>query len=104
MGDGTVALILDILGVARHAGLLVRRQSTAERAHSTITRPSASSANLLVCLVGRRRIGLPLVEVTRLTSVARCEIEAAGQNEVLHETTSCCVWFGLTSCLANLQA
>lgn len=85
MGDGTVALILDILGVARHAGLLVRRQSAAEQAQSTITRPGESPANLLVCLVGHRRIGLPLSEVTRLTSVARDGIEAAGQNEVLQD-------------------
>ena len=85
MGDGTVALILDILGVARHAGLLVRRQTAAEQSQSTITRPSDVRESLLVCSVGRRRIGLPLAEVARLTSVARDGIEAAGQSEVLQE-------------------
>ena len=83
MGDGTVALILDIPGVARHAGLLVRMQGVAEQSPSTITRPGKSRENLLVCQVGRRRIGLPLAEVTRLTSASRDGIEFAGQREVL---------------------
>lgn len=85
MGDGTVAMILDILGVARNAGLLVRMQGVAEQSPSTITRPGMSTENLLVCLVGRRRIGLPLAEVIRLTSASRDEIEIAGQREVLQE-------------------
>jgi two-component system chemotaxis sensor kinase CheA len=83
MGDGTVALILDILGVARHAGLLVRMQGVAEQSPATISRPGNSGENLLVCLVGRRRIGLPLAEVTRLISASRDGIEIAGQREVL---------------------
>ncbi|MDA1163873.1 MAG: chemotaxis protein CheA [Planctomycetota bacterium] len=88
MGDGTVALILDILGVARHAGLQVRMLSDVDVSPAMLAQPRDTLKNLLVCLVGRRRIGLPLAEVTRLTSVARDGIEIAGQREMLQEDDS----------------
>ena len=83
MGDGTVALILDILGLARHAGLVVRQQ--AESAMSQIVRVADAQDHLLVCSVGRRQIGLSLTDVTRLTSIARDEIELAGRSELMQD-------------------
>jgi two-component system chemotaxis sensor kinase CheA len=85
MGDGTVALILDILGLARHAGLLVTRQAVEDQAPSTLTERREDQENLLVCSVGRRQIGLRLADVTRLISVARDGIEIAGHREIMQD-------------------
>lgn len=85
MGDGEVALILDILGLARHAGLLVRKQAFAEPSLSEVIERSDSQTSLLVCQVGRRQIGVSLDEVSRLTTVARDDVEVAGQSEIAQD-------------------
>lgn len=85
MGDGQVALILDILGLARHAGLLVRKQAFAEPSLSEVIERSDSLTSLLVCQVGRRQIGVSLDEVSRLTTVARDDVELAGRSEIAQD-------------------
>ena len=85
MGDGRVALILDILGLARHAGLLVRKHAFAETSLSEVIARSDSRSSLLVCQVGRRQIGVSLDDVSRLTSVAREDVELAGRSEIAQD-------------------
>jgi two-component system chemotaxis sensor kinase CheA len=85
MGDGTVALILDILGLARHAGLFVIKHAVEDQTPSTLTKRREDQDNLLVCSVGRRQIGLRLSDVTRLISVAQDGIEIAGQSEIMQD-------------------
>jgi two-component system chemotaxis sensor kinase CheA len=86
LGDGTVALILDLQAVARQAlgtdaGDLVRTRSP-----QTVP-PEAAETRLERLLVvgaaGGRRVGVPLEVVTRLERLPADSVERVGSREVL---------------------
>ncbi len=94
LGDGEIALILDVRGVTRRAGLGWSR--AAERAAmliggdaaSGLTGPAAAAtierpAWLVATSSTGRRVTLPLAEVTRLEELAPTSIERAGDREVV---------------------
>ncbi len=94
LGDGEIALILDVRGVTRRAGLGCSR--AAERAAvlgagdpaRAPTAPTAPSkvecpAWLVATSSTGRRVALPLAEVTRLEELAPSSIERAGDREVV---------------------
>ncbi len=94
LGDGEIALILDVRGVARRAGLGWSR--AAERAAMLIGGHAASGiaapsvpvkverpAWLVATSSAGRRVALPLAEVTRLEELAPSAIERAGDREVV---------------------
>jgi two-component system chemotaxis sensor kinase CheA len=86
MGDGKVALILDVTGLARSASLLDEgaRHAVGDPAG---TDESADRGNetrsLLLARVGRNRIAIPLSCVARLEEIAPEKIESAGKIEVI---------------------
>jgi two-component system chemotaxis sensor kinase CheA len=85
MGDGRVALILDVLGVARHAGVI---SSARERGVAEPQAPAAAAAEpretlLLFRAAGSERMAMPLALVARLEEVAPERIERAGGREVV---------------------
>lgn len=82
LGDGGVALILDLPAIARRvlsgeAGDLarVRRQTSAQHTRST--------QQVLVVAAGERRVAVPLSAVTRLERIRADRIEQVGSREVL---------------------
>ncbi|RXR25141.1 chemotaxis protein CheA [Oerskovia turbata] len=82
LGDGGVALILDLPAIARRvlsteiAELAkVRRQSAAQAAKAT--------QQVLVVAAGDRRVAIPLSAVTRLERIRTDRIEQVGTREVL---------------------
>jgi two-component system chemotaxis sensor kinase CheA len=87
MGDGKVALILDVLGLARRALLLEENgrqalkdsRGAADRGSETQNEVSS----LLVARVGRNRIAVPLSCIARLEEIAATKIEHAGKLEVV---------------------
>ena len=86
MGDGRVALILDVLGLARRASLLEEsgRLATREARGKTVDADSAAeSRSLLLARVGHNRIAIPLSCVARLEEIALGKIESAGKTEVI---------------------
>jgi two-component system chemotaxis sensor kinase CheA len=83
LGDGSVALILDVLGLARHAGVFkeLRRPQAAESLPSQMRIVPES---VLVCDVGAdRRIGIPLPQVVRIVRVPRSEVEVSFDQEIV---------------------
>ena len=84
LGDGAVALILDVQALARRA----LRAETADR-QETRTAASASVAAqerqrmLLAAIGGGRRVAIPLDTVTRLEQVKLDTVEKVGNREVL---------------------
>lgn len=82
MGDGQVALILDVLGIARSLGLFRRKSGAIVEEASRKQRCQDSGSQLLVCSVGERRIGIALPQVARLEEVAKTAVERSGQGEV----------------------
>jgi two-component system chemotaxis sensor kinase CheA len=81
-GDGKVALILDVAGLAQRAthqsAAGATRRNDTERAHSNET------TRLLICQVGSdRRLALPMTDVARLEEFAVTDVEKAGNAEVV---------------------
>lgn len=85
MGDGRVALILDVLGLAQSSRVL---SEVAERALSEKTtveaKKSASTQNLLVFAVGQKgRMAIILDMVGRLEEFKTSEVEKSGSLDVV---------------------
>jgi two-component system, chemotaxis family, sensor kinase CheA len=83
LGDGAVALILDVLGLARHAGVFkeLRRPQAAESLPSQVRIVPES---VLLCDVGTdRRIGIPLPQLVRIERVPRNEVEISFDQEIV---------------------
>jgi two-component system chemotaxis sensor kinase CheA len=84
MGDGSVALILDIFGLARRAGLIAAEahlQAAAGPKAGPVLEPGE---NLLIFGVGDRRLAMPLAAVDRIEEFSRERIEWAGAREAVH--------------------
>jgi two-component system, chemotaxis family, sensor kinase CheA len=84
MGDGKVALILDVLGTAQRAHVVsgIRERTLADHPSKT-PEGNAARQTLLVLTVGSRRLALPIAMVSRLEEVPRSQIEHAGFQEVI---------------------
>jgi two-component system, chemotaxis family, sensor kinase CheA len=85
LGDGSVALILDVLALAQRAHLAGagREPARAAPAHADGARPPTGAA-LLVASVGRgRQIAIPLDRVTRLEEFPAGAVEHAGGRELV---------------------
>ena len=85
MGDGKVALILDVLGLAHASNVIseTRDRTMSELAERQQTR-SADCQSLLVVGVGEsHRYALPLSEVTRLEKIETSAIEISDHMQVV---------------------
>jgi two-component system chemotaxis sensor kinase CheA len=84
LGDGRVALILDVTSLARRSHLNV---GTAERVEKELESAVKAAHNavdrLLIAGVGERRVAIPLDMVTRLEEFALERIEHSGDREVV---------------------
>jgi two-component system chemotaxis sensor kinase CheA len=83
MGDGRVALILDVGGLARRGRVATDTRSTArmEPAHDS---PGAERRPLLLVGVGaQRRAAIPLEAIARLEEFPRSAVEWAGRHEAI---------------------
>ena len=86
MGDGRVALILDLLGVSQLAGLnsvtaaRTQAESSSARSHDGIS----DRESILIVGIGQRRFALPLVHVTRLEELPVSSVRSAGDHRVVH--------------------
>ena len=85
MGDGTVALILDVLGIATKSNVVSEVHDSAGIdmvAHSH--ERSSDSQTLLLCRSGGgNRLAIPLAIVARLEEFSDTEVEQAGAQEVV---------------------
>ena len=85
MGDGTVALILDVAGLARASGLDTEINESASAANSGHgSGGSGETESLLIVDLGdARRFALPTSMVSRLEKVPANSVEYADGNEVI---------------------
>jgi two-component system chemotaxis sensor kinase CheA len=86
MGDGRVALILDIMGIARRVGLLNDNSSGLREAYAPESRAAGGSAQQSLLLVGigqGKQAAIPLSSVARLEEFAFESVEQAGNSEVV---------------------
>jgi two-component system chemotaxis sensor kinase CheA len=85
MGDGTVALILDVLGLAQRAGVVsgARERARAERP-SALTGPAGDVQTVLLCRgTDGGQLAIPLALVARLEEVPRSAVERVGGRDVI---------------------
>src|SRR5450432_2815488 len=84
LGDGRVALILDVRALARRAHVVRDGESARDRAkNATATGALDGPESLLIVTVGERRLAIPLSMLTRLEEIATDRVERVGQNEVV---------------------
>jgi two-component system chemotaxis sensor kinase CheA len=88
MGDGRVALILDVAGLTRVAGVVQRGQDTAGQsaieADDAEAMDSHGADDLLLCLVGRdRHVAVPLPDVARLEEIPVAAIQSSAGQPVI---------------------
>ena len=85
MGDGRVALILDVLGIAERSGVVseVRERALAEAQARTQHSETVTQTVLVFSLGKDSRMAIPLSLVARLEEIPRTEIETADGQEVV---------------------
>lgn len=84
MGDGRVALILDVLGVGQRSGVLAESREQARNAEEKKTHAGVEQQRLLLFRAGSfERLAVPLSLVARLEEFPRSSIEFAGGCEVV---------------------
>jgi two-component system chemotaxis sensor kinase CheA len=84
MGDGRVALILDVLGLAQRAGIVsgVRERAIADKP-AAAEEAGDRQTLLLVATAGGGRMAIPLSVVARLEEFQRSAVERAGGRDVV---------------------
>ena len=82
MGDGTAALILDVLGLLQHADLAEHEAAAMELQEPETTASDATQAMLLV-RHGGDRFALPLGDVPRLEKIPRAAVEREADRPVV---------------------
>ncbi len=85
MGDGRVALILDVLGIAQKSAVVSEARVRGQTEAAELTRlPSDDKQMLLLFRLGEgRRMAIPLSLVARLEEFPRSAIERAGNHQVV---------------------
>ena len=85
MGDGTVALILDVMGLAQQASVVTElRERAVQDLHGKLEEGGVNAAAWLLVRVGEEgRLGIPLGSVDRLEEFAHAAIEHSGGAEVV---------------------
>jgi two-component system chemotaxis sensor kinase CheA len=83
MGDGRVALILDVMGIANHVGITSRARAARSAAPVETDDVAGERARLLIFSLGDRRLGLPLEAVARLEEFQLSDIETTGHRQVV---------------------
>ncbi len=85
LGDGQVALILDIAGLARRGGLNSENKTpdSDKVDQKTLVADGSEHLRLLMARVAQNRVAFPLEEVTRIEEIPSSSIERSGPREVL---------------------
>jgi two-component system chemotaxis sensor kinase CheA len=84
MGDGRVALILDVLGIGQRSGVLAEGREQARSAEEKKTHAGIEQQRLLLFRAGSfERLAVPLSLVARLEEFPRSLIESAGGCQVV---------------------
>jgi two-component system chemotaxis sensor kinase CheA len=84
LGDGTVALILDVASLARRSHLAAEKVERAQQQLDQTSKAATTTVDrLLIAGVGERRVAIPLDMVTRLEEFPADRLERVGNREVV---------------------
>lgn len=105
LGDGRVALILDVQALARRSHLAAVAVERAGKALDTTEQAGhRSGERLLIAGVGERRVAIPLDMVTRLEEFTAESIERVGSREVVQYRGSILPVLRLANLLGSFSA
>jgi len=82
LGDGKVALILDVPGLARHSGITVSGHAAIEEVVEDIA-PVAPTQTLVLCRAGGFPVAIPQSDIARLEEFPRGMVERLGERRVV---------------------
>ena len=101
MGDGRVALILDVMGLAHSAHVISgpKDRGTTETAEHTNAARSRLQTLLVMQVGADRKFALPLSQVTRLEKIQTDIIEIAGDQEVVQYRGEILPLIRLSNCM-----
>ena len=83
LGDGRVALILDVLALANMSGVLAGDRAALDQGAADADVDADDQAHLLVRLGAERRMAIPLGDVTRLEEFRSASVEHAGRRQAV---------------------
>lgn len=83
MGDGRVALILDVLGIAQRANVVSASRERAVAKNTQTQHETDAREALLLFRVGNARMATPLSMVARLEEIAADKVEQAAGRDVV---------------------
>lgn len=83
MGDGKVALILDVMGIGQLSGVLARSATTTDHGDDSVMTADERQNYLLFAAGTHRRLAVPLALVARLEEFAREDVERAAGKLVI---------------------
>jgi two-component system chemotaxis sensor kinase CheA len=85
MGDGTVALILDVVGLARKSNVLTETRDRNLRSGSSLASDSDQNRRSLLIVEkdDQSHAAIPLIEVARLEEFSISQIERSGNGDVV---------------------
>ncbi|MGA3327299.1 MAG: chemotaxis protein CheW [Terriglobia bacterium] len=106
MGDGQVALILDVLGLAQRANVVseVRDRSVGDNTAQTESRHDDGESLLLLRGPDNRRMAMPLSLVARLEEFSRSSVETAEGRDVVQYRGQILPLIHLSSALPDRRA
>ena len=84
MGDGRPALILDVAGLARHAGLALQARHSSFLGDLPVSHTVETRMMLLFRSGVHKQLAVELKEVNRIERIRRKDIEVAGGKQVLN--------------------
>ena len=100
MGDGRVALILDVLGVGERSGVLANRGAQDRAATQAMAAAGEDNQRMLLFRAGSfSRLAVPLSLVARLEEFPQAQVERAGGHHVVQYRDGILTLVSLTSVL-----
>jgi len=84
MGDGKVALILDVVGIAHKGNVMAKEQNLRKSGKTTVKKESSEHATFLLARVSEsRQVAVLLSAISRLEEIKVSQLEAAGNQTVI---------------------
>ncbi|HTM00184.1 MAG TPA: chemotaxis protein CheA [Candidatus Omnitrophota bacterium] len=83
LGDGKVALILDVPGLARHCGITVRGHAAMEEVADEAPTPVVPTQTLILCRAGGYPVAIPQSDIARLEEFPCGTVERLGERRVV---------------------
>lgn len=104
LGDGSIALILDAIGLANHAGLTAQLQKQlADQAQSTVIEEQDRQTILLFEAANHARMGIPMSIARRLETFEQAKIEKTSTQFVVQYNSEILPLIDLYSIFLNVD-